>query len=269
MSSSASRTRAIGVPNPAKFFDASDATTRLGPLHRGARRHAGPFSFGGPNDSFNRREQRTWTIGDTLSWTRARTRCGSAASSGAARSTRTCRRNRRRSSRSSTISRSCCAASRPRATRSSASPTSGSASMTSTSSSPTTGSVGATLTLNSGRALRVLRVGRPKLNGRIGNVDFEALTNSENPVERVHRAEQRAEHRLRGDRRGDRRVARAGNKHTLKGQDWNNFAPRVGLRLGARRTKWVVRGGYGIFYDRPSAAFINTVFSNYPFLREQ
>ena len=32
--------------------------------------------------------------------------------------------------------------------------------------------------------------------------------------------------------------------------------------------QWVVRGGYGIFYDRPSAAFINTVFSNYPFLRE-
>ncbi|MCY7290508.1 MAG: WSD1 family O-acyltransferase, partial [Cryobacterium sp.] len=30
----------------------------------------------------------------------------------------------------------------------------------------------------------------------------------------------------------------------------------------------VVRGGYGVFYDRPSAAFINTVFSNYPFLRE-
>ena len=32
--------------------------------------------------------------------------------------------------------------------------------------------------------------------------------------------------------------------------------------------RWVVRGGYGMFYDRPSAAFINTVFSNYPFLRE-
>ena len=27
------------------------------------------FSFGGPNDSFNKREQRTWTIGDTFSWT--------------------------------------------------------------------------------------------------------------------------------------------------------------------------------------------------------
>ena len=30
----------------------------------------------------------------------------------------------------------------------------------------------------------------------------------------------------------------------------------------------VIRGGYGVFYDRPSAAFINTIFSNYPFLRE-
>ena len=30
-----------------------------------------------------------------------------------------------------------------------------------------------------------------------------------------------------------------------------------------------MRGGYGIFFDRPSAAFINTIFSNYPFLREE
>jgi hypothetical protein len=29
-----------------------------------------------------------------------------------------------------------------------------------------------------------------------------------------------------------------------------------------------VRGGAGIFYDRPSAAFMNTVFSNFPHLRE-
>ena len=38
--------------------------------------------------------------------------------------------------------------------------------------------------------------------------------------------------------------------------------------LFAVNDKFVVRGGYGLFYDRPSAAFINTVFSNYPFLRE-
>ena len=59
----------------------------------------------------------------------------------------------------------------------------------------------------------------------------------------------------------------ANNKHTLKGQDLNNFAPRVGLAY-AVSDKLVFRGGYGLFYDRPSAAFINTVFSNYPFLRE-
>jgi hypothetical protein len=59
----------------------------------------------------------------------------------------------------------------------------------------------------------------------------------------------------------------AGNKHTLKGNDYNNFAPRVGMAYSIT-DKLVVRGGYGLFYDRPSAAFINTVFSNYPFLRE-
>ncbi|HSK73020.1 MAG TPA: hypothetical protein VK892_15075, partial [Pyrinomonadaceae bacterium] len=47
----------------------------------------------------------------------------------------------------------------------------------------------------------------------------------------------------------------------------NNFAPRVGLAYQVT-DKLVFRGGYGLFYDRPSAAFINTIFSNYPFLRE-
>lgn len=61
----------------------------------------------------------------------------------------------------------------------------------------------------------------------------------------------------------------AGNRHTLRGEDLNNFQPRIGFAWQPfQSNRFVVRGGYGIFYDRPSAAFINTLFSNYPFIRE-
>ncbi|MEZ5345608.1 MAG: carboxypeptidase-like regulatory domain-containing protein [Pyrinomonadaceae bacterium] len=59
----------------------------------------------------------------------------------------------------------------------------------------------------------------------------------------------------------------ASSGHTLNGEDYNNFAPRFGMAFQVS-DKMVIRGGYGLFYDRPSAAFINTIFSNYPFLRE-
>ena len=57
------------MPNPANFYDSSTATTRLGHYVGRPGGIMERFSFGGPNDSFNKREQRTWTIGDTLSWT--------------------------------------------------------------------------------------------------------------------------------------------------------------------------------------------------------
>lgn len=64
-------------------------------------------------------------------------------------------------------------------------------------------------------------------------------------------------------------ITSAGNKHTLNGHDLNNFAPRVGFAFKPFKTlSTTVRGGYGIFFDRPSAAFINTIYSNYPFFKE-
>jgi hypothetical protein len=259
---------AIGVPNPATFFDDIRATQRLGHYIGAPGTIMERFSFGGPNDSYNQRRQRTWTIGDTLTWTRG---------SHAVKFGAEYRRNEfdtnlpeeqatefEKFENFTMILR-------------------GLAREADTQFGVTekqfrfhdfSGFVaddwrlGRKLTMNAG--VRYEFFGWPtELNGRIGNVDFDALTNTENPAPAfiVPKNAQNT-----GFAAIDSAIAaseRAANNHTLKGQDWNNVAPRVGFAWTPDEAgRWVVRGGYGMFYDRPSAAFINTVFSNYPFLRE-
>jgi hypothetical protein len=259
--------QSVGVQNPANFYDSSSATTRLGHYVGRPGGLMERFSFGGPNDSFNKREQRTWTIGDVLSWTTA---------AHALRMGGELRRNEfdtnlpeeqatefEKFDNFTTLLR-------------------GLATEADTQFGITDKQfrfndfnffvsddwrISPVLTINAG--VRYEFFGLPtEVNGRIGNVDFEALTNTENPVNAliVPRNVQNT-----GFAAIDTTIAasrKADNNHTLNGQDWNNVAPRLGFAWTASE-RTVVRGGYGMFFDRPSAAFINTVFSNYPFLREQ
>ena len=259
--------RGVGVDNPATFYDASIATTRLGHYVGRPGGTMERFSFGGPNDSFNKRQQRTWTVGDTLSWT---------LSSHALRIGGEVRRNEfdtnlpeeqatefEKFDNFTMLLRGL--------------GTEGDTQFGITDKQfrfndfnmflSDDWHVSQSLTLNLG--VRYEFFGLPEeVNGRIGNVDFEAITNTENPVNAFIVPKNVQNTGFAAIDGAIATSARASNNHTLKGQDWNNVAPRLGFAW-TPTPRWVVRGGYGVFFDRPSAAFINTVFSNYPFLREQ
>jgi hypothetical protein len=107
-------------------------------------------------------------------------------------------------------------------------------------------------------------------NGFIGNFDPSLVTNFDNPLSGFLVPSKVDSTGFTAVDQAVAATAKANTKHTLKGQDLNNFAPRFGFAFNPfKNNKLVIRGGYGVFFDRPSASFINTIFSNYPFLREE
>lgn len=64
-------------------------------------------------------------------------------------------------------------------------------------------------------------------------------------------------------------VRLASTKSTLE-TDWNNFAPRFGFSWSPRNySSLVVRGGYGIYFERMTGGFLNSLRQSPPFFREQ
>ncbi len=271
--------QAVDIQNPAVQFDDSPGTRRLGHFIGRPGTNLTQFSFGGPNDSFNQRKQQTFSIGNNVTWIKNNHtfRFGG---------------DFKRHQYDSSLPEE--QATEFEKFDSITQLLTGNATEADTQFGITEKSfrfrdysgfiaddwkVSNKLTLNLGLRYELFMWPEEK-QGRIGNFDFSAfdpcftqasgtlsLCDSPSPGFIVP-----ANVQSTGLPNVDGAVAvtaRAGNNHTLNGQDTNNFAPRVGFAYSPLSdSRLVIRGGFGVFYDRPSAAFINTIFSNYPFLRE-
>jgi len=265
----------IGVNNPASTFDSSVATTRLG--HYTGRNNLANFSFGGPNDSFNQRKQTTYSFGNNANWMFGNHNLKFGAEFKSHRfQTNLPEEQATEFEKFDSFTQLL----------------TGNATEADTQYGITDKDfrfrdygfyitddwkIGRKLTVNVGLRYELFMWPTEK-NGRIGNFDLEPFlpcftatggsnTLCDDPSPGFIVPSNVASTNVAIVDSAISVTARTNNKHTLKGQDTNNLAPRIGLAFAATN-KLVFRGGYGMFYDRPSAAFINTVFSNYPFLRE-
>lgn len=265
----------IGVTNPASTFDNSPATLRLG--HYIGRNNIANFSFGGPNDSFNKRKQLTYTLANNVNWIVG------------AHNIKFGGEYKRYQYDSDLPEEQ---ATEFEKFDSFTQLLTGNATEADTQYGITQKSfrfqdfgfyitdnwkVNRKLTISLGLRYELFMLPTEK-DGRIGNFDLEPFlpcftqsggTNAlcDNPSSGFLVPKNVKNTGITIIDGAINVTRRAENKHTLKGQDLNNFAPRIGLAFSLT-DKFVIRGGYGLFYDRPSAAFINTIFSNYPFLRE-
>ena len=64
----------MGINNPAVLFDDTPGTRRLGHFIGRPGTNLSQFSFGGPNDSFNRRNQKTFSLSNNVTWIKTSTR---------------------------------------------------------------------------------------------------------------------------------------------------------------------------------------------------
>ena len=259
----------VGIPNPAVAFDQGPGTLRLGHYVGRPGTILERFSFGGPNDSFNRREQKTFSLSDNITYIRGDHTMrfgieGKHHSFNTALPEEQATEFEKYDNFTQFLR--------------------GVASEADTQFGVTEKrfrfrDVGAyfaddwkvnrRLTVNVG--MRWEWFGWPEeANGLIGNFDPSLVTDFDNPITGFIVPSNAG---LTGFVAVDTAIqatARASTKSTIKQQDLNNFAPRFGFAFTPfDNNRLVIRGGYGIFYDRPSAAFINTVFSNYPHLREE
>lgn len=270
---------AVGIANPALLFDSSPGTRRLGHFIGRPGTNMSQFSFGGPNDSVNQRKQQTFSLSNNLTWIKSNhtLRFGG---------------DLKRHQYDSSLPEE--QATEFEKFDSFTQLLTGNATEADTQFGLTTKSfrfrdysayiaddwkISNKLSLNLGVRYELFMWPTEK-DGRIGNFDFSsfepcftqsggnnALCDSPSPGFIVPGNVQSTG--LANVDAAIAATARAGNNHTLNGQDLNNFAPRIGFAYSPLESKrMVVRGGFGFFYDRPSASFINTVFSNYPFLRE-
>lgn len=253
----------VGIPNPALNFDDSDATRRLGHfVFRGTR-----LSFGGPNDSFNKRKQLTYNFTDTVSYT-----TGDHAFRFGAEYRHHNVQNNLPEEQATEFEKFASFTQLLGGLATEADTQFGITDKEFRSQDVSwfiadDWKIHPRLTLNLG--LRWDWFAWPtEKNGLIGNFD-PAIADTENPINGFLVP---SNVQATGIPNIDTAVgvtAIAGTDHTLNDQDLNNFQPRVGFAWRPfSSNRMVVRGGYGLFYDRPSTAFINTLFSNYPFLRE-
>lgn len=259
----------VGIPNPATFYDQGPGTLRLGHYVGRPGTLLERFSFGGPNDTFNRREQKTYSLADNMTYILSRHSLRFGAE----------------------FKRHAFASALPEEQATEFEKFDNFTQLLRGVATEGDTQFGITekrfrfrdlsayiaddfkfsqkISLNVG--LRWEWFGWPEEeNGYIGNFDPSLVTNFDNPLSGFLVPSNVAQTAFTAINQAVAATTKADTKHTLKEQDLNNFAPRFGFAISPfSSNKLVIRGGYGIFFDRPSAAFINTIFSNYPFLREQ